>query len=114
MKLIATVVLLCCTAAFAADPPTKPADAPLADLDAPGRSAVLEAGEIAPFKGELSDEQETRRRSRRDGRWLGELDDAHKSFLIPKPVFVTIIVGVVIVVAGVSAGVTKYVDDHKR
>lgn len=88
-------VMLCSSLAFAAE------DAPLAE----GRSMLVQAGEIVPFRGVCLDEQEHVRRERINERNAVTLATAERSWLISPPVVVGIIVASLALGAAVSAGV---------
>lgn len=104
-------VMLASSLAFGQDPP---ADAPVADLDAPGRVLDLDAGSIVPFKAQCLDDQELVRRTRREARAAGTLAAAEsKNVLIPKGAFAGIIIGAIVLSAAAAATVT-YVALPKR
>jgi hypothetical protein len=98
------VVLLIASTAFA----QAPADAPLADPDAQGRSLILEQGEITPYRGVLLDEQEAVRRERARVRAEATLQKAEEGVLLPRGALIAIISGVAAVSAAAAAGVTAW------
>jgi hypothetical protein len=85
-----------------------PADAPVRDLDAPGRSLVLEQGSIAPFSGVLLDEQEDVRRERARVRAEVTVEKASEGVLLPRAAFIAIVLGCATASAAVAAGVTAW------
>jgi hypothetical protein len=94
-------LLLCSSLALGAEPP---ADAPLAE----GRSMLVDAGTIVPFRGVCLDEQEHVRRERINERNAATLAKAEESALISKPVLVTLILGGLVLGAAAGAGVTAW------
>lgn len=101
----ALAVLLCASLAFAGEPP---ADAPVRDLDAPGRSIVLEQGEFTPYRGVLLDEQEAVRRERARVRAEETLKKAEEGVLLPRGALIAIVAGCAAASAAVAAGVTVW------
>lgn len=101
MKTTLTLLLIASTAL--ADPP---ADAPVRDLDAPGRALIIEQGEIVPFSGVLLDQQEDVRRERACVRAEVTVATASEGVLLPKAAFIAIVVGCAAASAAVAAGVT--------
>lgn len=104
MKTTALVLLLACSAAFA-DPP---ADAPLNPFPK-GQSTHLNAGEVAPFTGQLIEDKEHSRREWANEKTAGELaslkEEKGKKF-ISVPVFIAVIAGSVAL--GCALTVTGY------
>lgn len=98
----AALALLRCVAvpSFAAAP-----DAPL--LDAPGASVRLEAGQPAPYTGQLLSDAENLRRAKRTAACEGTLEAAQapSNVLLPKAALVAIIIGSVVLSAAAGAAV---------
>lgn len=109
-------VMLCSSLAFAdppADAPTKCTEATTDTApDVPGVSVKLKAGEPAPFAARALSLQENCERGQDKAFLQTFKDDASTQVMIPKPLLVTIITGVIILSAAAAAGVT-YAADHK-
>lgn len=88
-----------------ADPPK---DAPVRDLDAPGRALIMEQGEITPFSGVLLDQQEDVRRERARVRAEVTVTAAQEGVLLPRPAFIAIVLGCAAASAAIAAGVTAW------
>lgn len=107
MKALALAVALVSTASFA----QAPADAPLVlESDgvtlAKGRSSRLDAGQPAPYAGQLIDDQELVRRAKVNVRNEVELKTIKTgTVIVTVPVFIAIVVGAVAAGAAVTAGV---------
>jgi len=104
--LVAVVLLITCSAAFA----QPPADAPLkVNPFPPGQSAHLNAGEVAPFTGQLIEDKEHARREFNNEQTAGELsslkEEKGKKF-ISVPVFIAVIAGAAAL--GAALTVTGY------
>jgi hypothetical protein len=99
------VALLLVASTALADPPT---DAPVRDLDAPGRSLIVEQGAIAPYAGVLLDEQEDVRRERARVRAEVTVEKASEGVLLPRAAFIAIVLGCAAASAAVAAGVTAW------
>lgn len=83
-------------------------DAPVRDLDEPGRALILEQGDIAPFAGVLLDEQEDVRRERARVTAEVTVKKAEEGVLLPRPAFIAIVLGCAAASAAIAAGVTAY------
>lgn len=93
-------VLLCSSLAFAEAP-----DAPIIE-DIPGSTVRLRTGEPAPFDGQLLSFDEQVRRGKRLATAEAELEAAHASVLVSKPVLVALILGSIAAGAAIATGVT--------
>lgn len=113
MKLLLVVAVLALPA-FAQERAPSSADAPVLEQPtppvvfpagplAPGKSTRVKAGELAPYSGQLLDDQELVRRARITARDAAELQELKKgNAVISTPAFIAIVAGCV--VAGAAAG----------
>lgn len=106
MKTLSLLLVLCLAAPCFAQEPGPATFAPDAPL-APGKSVSLQAGDVAPFRGQLLDEQEQVRRARVNARNAAELADLKKgNVTLSVPVAIAIVAGVLVAGAAIGTGIT--------
>lgn len=77
---------------------------------APGKSTRVKAGELAPYTGQLLDDQELVRRARVGARDSAELADLKRgNVTISTPVFIAIVAGCIVAGAAAGFGIAKAV-----
>lgn len=75
---------------------------------APGRSTKVKAGELAPYAGQLLDDQELVRRARVSASNAAELADLKRgNVTVSTPAFVAIVAGAIVAGAAATFGIVK-------
>lgn len=107
MKTLSLILAVCLSMPCIAQEPAPATFAPDAPL-APGKSVSLQAGEPAPFRGQLLDEQEQVRRARVSARNAAELADLKKgNVTMSVPVAIAIVAGCIVAGAAAGFGIAK-------
>lgn len=83
-----------------------PADAPVNPAVDTEVSLKVKAGQPVPFDARCVTLAENERRGQEHAQMRGELEKAHQAWLMPKPLFVTVVLVAAVVSAGIGAGVT--------